>query len=75
MSITEDDIIECQRYFSSDFLELVSRAGAALRDIDHTDTLIQKIELVALLFDLVGTECVQKINSTDATSTYVNIPS
>ncbi|ATA58259.1 hypothetical protein [Eptesicus fuscus gammaherpesvirus] len=60
MSLSAEDFEACHGFFKLALPELLSRSAGALSDLGDCDTTSQKLELLCLFLDIVGTECLQE---------------
>lgn len=74
MSITNNDFIECEAFFLQSLPTLLNQSSGSLGDITLTETPSQKLELLCLFLDLVGTECIGEINTLKDTTKQVSNP-
>lgn len=58
--IEEPDFQDTLQFFSRPLPRLLDSAASSLNNLDLTCTPTQKLDLVALFFDLVGTECLKE---------------
>lgn len=63
MSIVEEDFKECEQFFLQSFPCILSHISNSLGDINITETPNQRLDLICLFLDIVGTECLGEINT------------
>ncbi|AIB03183.1 ORF30 [Bovine gammaherpesvirus 6] len=59
--LTEADFEACLKFFNRPFPEAIAACASNLAGLRKTEGHTQHLELVALILDLTGTECVQEI--------------
>ncbi|AAO12332.1 hypothetical protein KM546_gp26 [Porcine lymphotropic herpesvirus 3] len=59
--IGQQDLDQCMKFFNRPIPDVVSETANSFSYLRTVDSQIQKLDLLCLIFDLIGTECVQEI--------------
>ncbi|AAO12370.1 unknown [Porcine lymphotropic herpesvirus 2] len=59
--LSQNDIDECLKFFNRPFQEIVTDCASSFSSLRIASSHTQKVDVLCLILDLFGTECVQEI--------------
>ncbi|AAM22128.1 unknown [Suid gammaherpesvirus 3] len=59
--LSQNDIDECLKFFNRSFHEIITDCASSFSSLRIASSQTQKVDLLCLILDLFGAECVQEI--------------